>query len=249
MKLLEGKTAIITGAARGIGKSIALRFAAEGCNIAFTDLFIDENGRKTEEEIAALGVKVKGYASNAANFEETHTVVAEILKDFGSIDILVNNAGITKDGLAMRMTDDQWQAVLNINLTAGFKLARAVIPGMMKRRFGRVIGMASIVGVMGNAGQANYSASKAGLIAMSKCMAQELASRNITFNCVAPGFIKTPMTDALSEEVRAQLLKEVPMGRLGTAEDIANAVVFLASDEAGYITGQTIHVNGGMAMI
>jgi 3-oxoacyl-[acyl-carrier protein] reductase len=175
--------------------------------------------------------------------------VKQVEADMGKIDILVNNAGITKDGLAMRMTDDQWQAVLNINLTAGFKLARAVIPGMMKRRFGRVIGMASIVGVMGNAGQANYSASKAGLIAMSKCMAQELASRGITFNCVAPGFIKTPMTDALTDEVRAQLLKDVPMGRLGTAEDIANTVVFLASDEAGYITGQTIHVNGGMAMI
>ena len=249
MGLLDGKTALVTGATRGIGRAIALKFAAEGADVAFTYRSQDEAAQTLQAELETMGVRAKAYKSDAASFEDAHNVVADAKETFGRIDILVNNAGITKDGLAMRMTDDQWQAVLNINLTAGFKLARAVIPGMMKRRFGRVIGMASIVGVMGNAGQANYSASKAGLIAMSKCMAQELASRNITFNCVAPGFIKTPMTDALTEEVRAQLLKDVPMGRLGTAEDIANAVVFLASDEAGYITGQTIHVNGGMAMI
>ena len=167
----------------------------------------------------------------------------------GKIDILVNNAGITKDGLALRMTDEQWQKVLDINLTAGFRLSRAVMPGMMKRRFGRIINMASVVGVMGNAGQANYAASKGGLIAMSKCLAQELAKRNITVNCIAPGFIKTPMTDVLPEAAKQALAQKIPMGRLGLPEDIANAAVFLASDEAGYITGQTLHVNGGMAML
>ncbi len=242
---LTGKTALITGATGGIGRQIAKKMHAQGATLALTDMNLDT----LKAFQAELGDRVFVYSANLTDSESLNQLVKQAQADMGRIDILVNNAGITKDGLAMRMTDDQWQAVLNINLTAGFKLARAVIPGMMKNRFGRVISMASIVGVMGNAGQANYSASKAGLIAMSKCMAQELASRGITFNSVAPGFIKTPMTDALSEEVRAQLLKEVPMGRLGTAEDIANTVVFLASDEAAYITGQTIHVNGGMAMI
>ena len=242
---LTGKTALITGATGGIGRQIAKKMHAQGATLALTDMNLDT----LKAFQAELGDRVFVYLANLTDSESLNQLVKQAQADMGRIDILVNNAGITKDGLAMRMTDDQWQAVLNINLTAGFKLARAVIPGMMKNRFGRVISMASIVGVMGNAGQANYSASKAGLIAMSKCMAQELASRGITFNSVAPGFIKTPMTDALSEEVRAQLLKEVPMGRLGTAEDIANTVVFLASDEASYITGQTIHVNGGMAMI
>ena len=242
---LTGKTALITGATGGIGRQIAKKMHAQGATLALTDM----NSDTLKAFQAELGDRVFVYSANLTDSESLNQLVKQAQADMGRIDILVNNAGITKDGLAMRMTDDQWQAVLNINLTAGFKLARAVIPGMMKNRFGRVISMASIVGVTGNAGQANYSASKAGLIAMSKCMAQELASRGITFNSVAPGFIKTPMTDALSEEVRAQLLKEVPMGRLGTAEDIANTVVFLASDEASYITGQTIHVNGGMAMI
>ena len=242
---LTGKTALITGATGGIGCQIAKKMHAQGATLALTDMNLDT----LKAFQAELGDRVFVYSANLTDSESLNQLVKQAQADMGRIDILVNNAGITKDGLAMRMTDDQWQAVLNINLTAGFKLARAVIPGMMKNRFGRVISMASIVGVMGNAGQANYSASKVGLIAMSKCMAQELASRGITFNSVAPGFIKTPMTDALSEEVRAQLLKEVPMGRLGTAEDIANTVVFLASDEASYITGQTIHVNGGMAMI
>ena len=242
---LTGKTALITGATGGIGRQIAKKMHAQGATLALTDMNLDT----LKAFQAELGDRVFVYSANLTDSESLNLLVKQAQADMGRIDILVNNAGITKDGLAMRMTDDQWQAVLNINLTAGFKLARAVIPGMMKNRFGRVISMASIVGVTGNAGQANYSASKAGLIAMSKCMAQELASRGITFNSVAPGFIKTPMTDALSEEVRAQLLKEVPMGRLGTAEDIANTVVFLASDEASYITGQTIHVNGGMAMI
>ncbi len=242
---LTGKTALITGATGGIGRQIAKKMHAQGATLALTDMNLDI----LKDFQAELGDRVFVYSANLTDSESLNQLVKQAQADMGRIDILVNNAGITKDGLAMRMTDDQWQAVLNINLTAGFKLARAVIPGMMKNRFGRVISMASIVGVMGNAGQANYAASKAGLIAMSKCMAQELASRGITFNTVAPGFIKTPMTDALTEEVRAQLLKEVPMGRLGTAEDIANTVVFLASDEASYITGQTIHVNGGMAMI
>ena len=242
---LTGKVALITGATGGIGTQIAKKMYAQGAILALTDMNMD----KLKTLQSELGDRVFVYSANLTDSDSLKELVKNVEKDCGKIDILVNNAGITKDGLSMRMTDEQWQQVLDINLTAGFKLARAVIPGMMKRRFGRIISMASIVGVMGNAGQANYSASKAGLIAMSKCMAQELASRGITLNCVAPGFIKTPMTDALTDEVKAQLLKEVPMGRLGTAEDIANTVVFLASDEAAYITGQTIHVNGGMAMI
>ena len=242
---LTGKVALITGATGGIGTQIAKKMYAQGATLALTDMNMD----KLKALQSELGDRVFVYSANLTDSESLKELVKNVENDCGKIDILVNNAGITKDGLAMRMSDEQWQQVLDINLTAGFKFARAVVPGMMKRRFGRIIGMASIVGVMGNAGQANYSASKAGLIAMSKCMAQELASRGITLNCVAPGFIKTPMTDALTDEVKAQLLKEVPMGRLGTAEDIANTVVFLASDEAAYITGQTIHVNGGMAMI
>lgn len=242
---LTGKTALITGATGGIGRAIAKKMHAQGATLALTDMNMDV----LKAFQAELGDRVYVYSANLTDSESLKELVKNAEADMGKIDILVNNAGITKDGLAMRMTDEQWQAVLDINLTAGFKLARAVMPGMMKRRFGRIIGMASIVGVMGNAGQANYSASKAGLIGMTKCIAQELASRGITANCIAPGFIKTAMTDALSEEVRAQLLKEVPMGRLGTADDIANVCTFLASDEAGYITGQTINVNGGMAMI
>lgn len=242
---LTGKTALITGATGGIGRQIAQKMYAQGATLALTDMNMDV----LKAFQAELGERVFVYSANLTDSASLNELVKKAEADMGKIDILVNNAGITKDGLAMRMTDEQWQMVLDTNLTAGFKLARAVVPGMMKRRFGRIIGMASIVGVTGNAGQANYSASKAGLIAMSKCMAQELASRNITLNCIAPGFIKTAMTDALTDDVRAQLLKEVPMGRLGTAEDIANAAVFLASDEAGYVTGQTIHVNGGMVMI
>ena len=249
MKLLEGKVAVVTGAARGIGKAIALKFAQEGANIAFTDLVIDENGLATQAEIEALGVKAKGYASNAANFEETHNVVAEIVKDFGRIDILVNNAGITKDGLMMRMSEGQWDAVLNVNLKSAFNFIHACTPVMMKQRAGSIINMSSVVGVHGNAGQANYSASKAGMIAMNKCLAQEVGSRGVTVNSIAPGFIRTPMTDVLPDDVKAQLLSKIPEGKLGEAQDIANAVAFLSSDEAQYITGQTLHVNGGMAMI
>lgn len=242
---LTGKTALITGATGGIGRAIAKKMHGQGATLALTDMNMDT----LKAFQAELGDRVYVYSANLTDSDSLNALVKAVEADMGKIDILVNNAGITKDGLAMRMTDAQWQAVLDINLTAGFKLARAVMPGMMKRRFGRIIGMASIVGVMGNAGQANYAASKGGLISMTKCIAQELATRGITANCIAPGFIKTAMTDALSDEVRAQLLKEVPMGRLGTAEDIANVCTFLASDEAGYITGQTINVNGGMAMI
>lgn len=242
---LTGKTALITGATGGIGRAIAKKMHGQGATLALTDMNMDTLKAFQSE----LGERVYVYSANLTDSESLNALVKAVEADMGKIDILVNNAGITKDGLAMRMTDEQWQAVLDINLTAGFKLARAVMPGMMKRRFGRIIGMASIVGVMGNAGQANYAASKGGLISMTKCIAQELATRGVTANCIAPGFIKTAMTDALSDDVRAQLLKEVPMGRLGTADDIANVCVFLASDEAGYITGQTININGGMAMI
>lgn len=249
MGLLDGKTAIVTGAARGIGKAIALKFAQEGANIAFTDLVIDENAEATAKELEALGVKAKAYASNAANFEDTANVVAEIHKDFGRIDILVNNAGITRDGLMMRMSEQQWDMVINVNLKSAFNFIHACTPIMMRQKAGSIINMASVVGVHGNAGQANYSASKAGMIAMNKCLAQEVGSRGITVNSIAPGFIRTPMTDVLPEDVKAALLAKIPEGKLGEAQDIANVVAFLASDEAQYITGQTININGGMAMI
>lgn len=248
MKLLEGKTALITGAARGIGKAIALKFASEGANIAFTDLVIDENGKETEKEIEALGVKAKGYASNAANFEETHTVVAEIHKDFGSIDILVNNAGITKDGLMMRMTEAQWDAVLGVNLKSAFNFIHAVTPIMMRQRSGSIINMASVVGVHGNAGQCNYSSSKAGMIGLAKSIAQELGSRGIRANAIAPGFIITAMTDKLSDEIKAEWCKKIPLRRGGTPEDVANVATFLASDLSSYVSGQVIQIDGGMNM-
>ena len=248
MKLLEGKTALITGAARGIGKALALRFAAEGANIAFTDLVIDENGKKTEEEIAAFGVKVKGYASNAANFAETETVVNQVKEDFGSIDILVNNAGITKDGLILRMTEAQWDAVIAVNLKSAFNFIHAVLPIMMRQRGGSIINMASVVGVHGNAGQANYAASKAGLIALAKSIAQEVGSRGIRANAIAPGFIETAMTAALPDNVREEWVKKIPLRRGGQVDDIANVAVFLASDMSGYVTGQVIQVDGGMNM-
>lgn len=248
MKLLEGKTALITGAARGIGKEIALRFAKEGANIAFTDLVIDENGKKTEEEIAALGVKVKGYASNAADFTQTEEVVKEVHKDFGSIDILVNNAGITKDGLMMRMTEAQWDAVIAVNLKSAFNFIHAVLPIMLRQRSGSIINMASVVGVHGNAGQSNYAASKAGLIALAKSIAQEVGSRGIRANAIAPGFIETAMTAALPEEVRKEWAMKIPLRRAGKVYDIADVATFLASDMSSYVTGQVIQVDGGMNM-
>ncbi|MBO8476885.1 MAG: 3-oxoacyl-[acyl-carrier-protein] reductase [Bacteroidetes bacterium] len=248
MKLLEGKVALITGAARGIGKAIALKYASEGCNVAFTDLVIDENGKKTEEEIAAFGVKAKGYASNAADFEATHNVVAEVVKDFGRIDILVNNAGITKDGLMMRMTEGQWDAVIGVNLKSAFNFVHAVTPVMMRQRTGSIINMASVVGVHGNAGQCNYSASKAGMIGLAKSIAQELGSRGIRANAIAPGFIITDMTAGLSEEIKEEWCKKIPLRRGGTPEDVANIATFLASDMSSYVSGQVIQVDGGMNM-
>lgn len=248
MKLLEGKVALITGAARGIGKAIALKFAQEGADIAFTDLAIDENGKKTEEEIAALGVKAKGYASNAANFEETHNIVSQIHADFGHIDVLVNNAGITKDGLILRMSEAQWDAVIAVNLKSAFNFIHALAPIMMRQRGGSIINMASVVGVSGNAGQCNYSASKAGLIALAKSTAKELGSRGIRANSIAPGFIITDMTAALPEDVRKQWAAQIPLRRGGTPEDVANVATFLASDLSSYVTGQVIHCCGGMNM-
>lgn len=248
MGLLNGKTALITGAARGIGKAIALKFASEGANVAFTDLVIDENGQATEAEIAAYGVKAKGYASNAANFEETEQVVAHVKEDFGSIDILVNNAGITKDGLMLRMTEAQWDAVIAVNLKSAFNFIHAVVPIMMRQRGGSIINMASVVGVHGNAGQANYAASKAGLIALAKSIAQEMGPKGIRANAIAPGFVETAMTAALPEAVREEWKKKIPLRRGGQVEDIANAALYLASDLSSYVSGQVIQVDGGMNM-
>jgi 3-oxoacyl-[acyl-carrier protein] reductase len=246
MKLLEGKTALITGAARGIGKSIALKYAQEGANIAFTDLNIDDNAKALETELAGLGVKAKGYASNAANFEESHKVVEEIIKDFGRIDILVNNAGITKDGLMMRMSEAQWDAVINVNLKSAFNFIHACTPVMMRQKGGSIINMSSVVGVSGNAGQANYSASKAGMIGLAKSIAKELGSRGVRANAIAPGFIITEMTAQLSEAVRKEWEEKIPLRRGGTPEDVANVATFLASDLSSYVTGQVIHCCGGM---
>ena len=248
MKLLEGKVALITGAARGIGKALAIKFAQEGADIAFTDLVIDENGEKTAEEIRAYGVKCKGYASNAADFKETEEVVKKVHEDFGKIDILVNNAGITKDGLMMRMSEGQWDAVINVNLKSAFNFIHAILPIMMRQKSGSIINMASVVGVHGNAGQSNYAASKAGLIALAKSIAQEVGSRGIRANAIAPGFIETAMTAALPDEVKADWAKKIPLRRAGKPEDIAEVAVFLASDMSSYVTGQVIQVDGGMNM-
>ena len=248
MKLLEGKTALITGAARGIGKAIALRFSAEGANIAFTDLVIDETGKLTETEIAECGVNAKGYASNAADFGQTQEVVKQVIADFGSIDILVNNAGITKDKLMLRMTEQDWDAVLNVNLKSAFNFINAILPTMMRQRGGSIINMSSVVGVHGNAGQANYSASKAGLIALAKSVAQEVGSRGIRANAIAPGFIDTAMTAVIPEDMRKEWVNRIPLRRAGSVDDIANVATFLASDMSAYVTGQVIQIDGGMNM-
>ena len=246
MGLLDGKVALITGAARGIGKAIALKFAAEGADVAFTDLVINEAAEETVAEIAAFGHKVKGYASNAASFEETHTIVDQILADFGRVDILVNNAGITKDGLAMRMTEAQWDAVIAVNLKSAFNFIHALLPTMARQKGGSIINMASIAGQMGNPGQINYASSKAGLIAMAKSVAKEMGSRGIRANAIAPGFIISDMTNVLPESVREEYLRNIPLRRGGTPEDIANAALFLASDLSSYVTGQVVAVNGGL---
>ncbi len=248
MKLLEGKVALITGASRGIGKGIALKFASEGADIAFTDLFDDENMANTVKEIEALGVRAKGYASNAADFAQTEEVVSKVKEDFGHIDVLVNNAGITKDGLMLKMSEAQWDAVIAVNLKSAFNYIHAIVPIMMRQRQGSIINMASVVGVHGNAGQANYAASKAGLIALSKSIAQEVGSRGIRANAIAPGFIETAMTAALSDEVRKEWAQKIPLRRAGQVEDIANVATFLASDMSSYVSGQVIEVDGGMNM-
>ena len=245
MGLLSGKTALITGAARGIGKAIALKYASEGCNIAFTDLEVNLD---TEKEIAALGVKAKSYASNAADFAQTEEVVKSVKEEFGSIDILVNNAGITKDGLMLRMTEQQWDAVIAVNLKSAFNFIHACVPVMMRQRGGSIINMASVVGVHGNAGQANYAASKAGLIALAKSIAQEMGPKGIRANAIAPGFIETAMTAALPEDIRKEWCNKIPLRRGGQVEDIANVATFLASDMSSYVSGQVIQVDGGMNM-
>ena len=246
MGLLDGKVALITGAARGIGKAIAMKFASEGADVAFTDLVINEAGEQTVKDIEAFGHKVKAYASNAASFEETHNVVNQILADFGRIDILVNNAGIPKDGLMLRMSEAQWDAVLNVNLKSAFNFIHALTPIMARQRGGSIINMSSVVGVSGNAGQCNYSASKAGLIGLAKSIAKEMGPRGIRANCIAPGFIISDMTNALSEEVRDAWVKQIPLRRGGTPEDVANVAVFLASDLSSYVSGQVIHCCGAM---
>jgi 3-oxoacyl-[acyl-carrier protein] reductase len=246
MKLLEGKTAIVTGASRGIGKAIALKFAQEGCNVAFTDLFEDENMKATEKELSALGVKAKGYASDASKFDETDKVVAEIVKEFGGVDALVNNAGITKDTLLMRMTEEQWDAVISVNLKSVFNFTKAVQRTMLKQRSGSIINLSSVVGVSGNAGQSNYSASKAGIIGFTKSVARELGSRGVRSNAIAPGFIITEMTAKIPEDARKAWEESIPLKRGGTPEEVAGVAAFLASDLSSYVSGQVIQVCGAM---
>ncbi|MDR2936078.1 MAG: 3-oxoacyl-[acyl-carrier-protein] reductase [Rikenellaceae bacterium] len=246
MKLLEGKVALITGAARGIGKAIAIRFAREGADVAFTDIRADENFLNTEKELRAFGVKAKGYASNASDYEESIAMVDQVAADFGRIDVLVNNAGITRDGLLMRMTEEQWDLVININLKSAFNLTKGVQKHMLKQRSGSIVNMSSVVGVSGNAGQSNYAASKAGMIGFTKSIAQELGSRNIRCNAIAPGFIITEMTGQLPEEVRKGWEEKIPLRRGGTPEDVANTALFLASDLSSYVSGQVISVCGAM---
>ncbi|MDR0789439.1 MAG: 3-oxoacyl-[acyl-carrier-protein] reductase [Bacteroidales bacterium] len=246
MDLLKGKVAIITGASRGIGKAIAIEFAKQGCNIAFSDVRRDENMEQCEKELRALGVKAAGYPSNAASFEESEKLIEDVVNEFGRIDCLVNNAGITRDNLLMRMSEQDWDLVININLKSVFNLTHACQKIMLKQRSGSIINMSSVVGVSGNAGQANYSASKAGIIGFTKSIAQELGSRNIRANAVAPGFIITDMTAQLSEEVRKEWEKKIPLRRGGSTEEVAKVCVFLASDMSSYVSGQVLNVCGAM---
>lgn len=246
MKLLENKTALITGGARGIGKAIALKFAAEGANIAISDLRLDENTQTLEKELAAFGVKAKAFASDASSFNDSEKLIDDVMAEFGRIDILVNNAGITRDNLLMRMTEDDWDLVIKINLKSIFNLTKAVQKVMLKQRSGSIINMSSVVGLEGNAGQSNYSASKAGLIGFTKSVAQELGSRSIRCNAIAPGFIETEMTAKLSDEVRAAWISDIPLKRAGKPEDVADVALFFASDLSSYVTGQVLTVCGGM---
>ena len=246
MKLLENKTAIITGATRGIGRGIAEVFAKNGANVAFTYSSSAEAAKALEKDLAAHGIKAKGYQSNAADFNAAQELALEVIEDFGSIDILINNAGITKDNLLMRISEEDFDKVIEVNLKSVFNLTKAVIRPMMKQRSGSIINMSSVVGVKGNAGQANYAASKAGILGFTKSVALELGSRNIRCNAIAPGFIETEMTGVLPEETVKTWRDAIPLKRGGTPEDVANACVFLASDLSSYITGQTLHVDGGM---
>ncbi|MGC9472411.1 MAG: 3-oxoacyl-[acyl-carrier-protein] reductase [Bacteroidales bacterium] len=246
MKLLEGKTALITGAARGIGKSIALAFAREGADIAFTDIARNEDFEATLKELEGTGVTSRGYVSDASKLDQTEKVVDQIVKDFGKIDILVNNAGITRDTLLMRMTEEQWNQVIEVNLKSVFNFTKVVQPVMLKQRSGSIINMSSVVGVGGNAGQSNYAASKAGIIGFTKSVAREVGSRGIRCNAIAPGFIMTEMTARLPEEVRKDWIAQIPLRRAGTPEDVANTAVFLASDLSSYVSGQVIQVCGAM---
>ncbi|SPP99849.1 3-oxoacyl-(acyl-carrier-protein) reductase FabG [Candidatus Sulfobium mesophilum] len=246
MGLLSGKTALITGASRGIGKAIAHRFATEGADIAITNIVDDEEFRNTIKELEDLGVKARGYVSNAASFEDSQRVAGDVVRDFGRIDILVNNAGITRDTLLMRMTEDQWDTVIAVNLKSVFNLTKAVLQTMLKQRSGSIVNMSSVVGVSGNAGQSNYSASKAGILGFTKSVAKEVGSRNIRCNAIAPGFILTEMTEKLPEDVKKEWAEKIPLKRGGTPEDVADTALYLASDLSSYVTGQTIHVCGGM---
>ncbi len=249
MKLLENKVALITGASRGIGKGIAEVFAAHGANIAFSYASSEEKARALEAELSnRFGIKARGYKSNAAVFSESEELVNATLAEFGQIDVLVNNAGITRDTLLMRMSEEQWDEVINTNLKSAFNLTKAILKPFLKQKSGSIINMTSVVGVMGNAGQANYAASKAGMIGFTKSVAKELGSRNIRCNAVAPGFIETEMTGALDEATLKNWTDTIPLKRGGTPDDVANLCLFLASDLSGYITGQTIHVDGGMLM-
>ncbi|MFW5793314.1 MAG: 3-oxoacyl-[acyl-carrier-protein] reductase [Bacteroidota bacterium] len=248
VKLLEGKTALVTGGARGIGRAIALTFAQNGANVAFSDLAIDDKAKQLEKELNDLGVKAKGYASDASKYEDGEKLIEQVVADFSQIDILVNNAGITRDTLLMRMTEDYWDDVIRINLKSVFNLTKAVQKVMLKQRSGSIINMSSVVGIGGNAGQANYAASKAGMIGFTKSVAQELGSRSVRCNAIAPGFIETEMTASLPEEVKKEWIQKIPLKRVGQSEDVANLALFLGSDLSTYITGQVITVCGGMKM-
>jgi 3-oxoacyl-[acyl-carrier protein] reductase len=246
MKILEGKTAIITGASRGIGKGIAQVFAAQGCDVAFTFSSSEGPAKELEKELSDLGVKAKAYKSNAASFEEAEKLVSQVLEDFEKVDILINNAGITKDNLLMRMSEDDFDTVVDVNLKSVFNMTKAIQRTFLKQRNGSIINMSSVVGVKGNAGQSNYAASKAGMIGFTKSIALELGSRNIRCNAIAPGFIETEMTEKLDEKTVEGWRAAIPLKRGGSTEDVANACLFLASDLSAYITGQVLHVDGGM---
>ena len=249
MQLLKGKTAIVTGATRGIGRGVAIKLAEQGANVVFTYVSSEEKALAIEKELKDMGVKAKAYRSDASKMGDAEALVKDVLENFDSIDVLVNNAGITDDNLFLRMSDDQWSKVINVNLSSTFKITKAAVKGMVKRRYGRIINISSVIGVLGGAGQANYSASKAAIIGMSKSLAQELGSRSITVNCIAPGFIETNMTSELNDSRRDEILKSIVLKRLGLPNDISGAVSYLASDSASYITGQTLHINGGMLMV